>query len=64
MQDQGLEMQSHRAQWKHRQSRFDRNGGEIGAENTQAPESIQGDMAAERTPGTSYETMLAEFLNG
>jgi hypothetical protein len=40
---------------------FDRDGGEIGAKNTQTPESIQGDMAAKRTPGTCYKTMLGEF---
>ena len=61
LQDPGLEMQGHSGQWEHRQPRFDRDGGETGAEKEQAPESIQGDVAAEMTPGMCYKTMLGKF---
>jgi hypothetical protein len=61
LQDPGLEMQGHSGQWEHRQSRFDRDGGKIGAEDAQTPESIQSDMATKRTPGMCYKTMLGKF---
>ena len=54
MQDQGLEMQGHCGQWKHRQSRLNRDGGEIGAGDNRSPESIQSIMVAEGTSGECH----------